>query len=135
MVRAAGLRKLLQQGDVRPPVLPHSKQDLCILPVLTICCYLSENHSSGLNYCQIWLFRERHLNLREGLNEKKTFSFGHCPNFLALFLEVHFWSIKRVYFFKNANVLNFSLFFRLFIYLPPIPTFLQTFFFCESSLK
>ena len=55
--------------------------------------------------------------LREGLNEKKTFSFGHCPNkgggvypcpnFLALFLKVHFWSIKRVYFFKNANVLNF----------------------------
>ena len=29
------------------------------------------------------------------------------PKFLALFLEVHFWSIKRVYFFKNANVLNF----------------------------
>ena len=29
------------------------------------------------------------------------------PEFLALFLEVHFWSIKRVYFFKNANVLNF----------------------------
>ena len=23
------------------------------------------------------------------------------------FQEVHFWSIKRVYFFKNANVLNF----------------------------
>ena len=48
---------------------------------------------------------------------KKPFSFGHCPNngggvypcpnFLALFLEVHFWSIKRVSFFKNANVLNF----------------------------
>ena len=33
-----------------------------------------------------------------------------CPNFLALFLEVHFWSIKRVYFFKNANVLNFNCF-------------------------
>ena len=33
-----------------------------------------------------------------------------CPNFLALFLEVHFWSIKRVYFFKNANTLNFKLF-------------------------
>ena len=31
-----------------------------------------------------------------------------CPNFLALFQEVHFWSIKRVYFFKNANVLNFT---------------------------
>ena len=55
--------------------------------------------------------------LREDINWKKTFSFGHCPNdgggvypcpnFLALFLEVHFWSIKRVYFFKNANVLNF----------------------------
>ena len=29
------------------------------------------------------------------------------PEFLALFQEVHFWSIKRVYFFKNANVLNF----------------------------
>ena len=28
------------------------------------------------------------------------------PEFLALFLEVHFWSIKRVYFFKNSNVLN-----------------------------
>ena len=51
--------------------------------------------------------------------EKKTFSFGHCSNeggrggvypcpiFLAHFQEVHFWSIKRVYFFKNANVLNF----------------------------
>ena len=26
------------------------------------------------------------------------------PEFLALFQEVHFWSIKRVYFFKNANV-------------------------------
>ena len=39
-----------------------------------------------------------------------------CPNFLALFLEVHFWSIKRVYFFKNANVLNFQLFFRLHTY-------------------
>ena len=56
-------------------------------------------------------------SVREDINEKKTFSFGHCPNegggglpmpeFLALFQEVHFWSIKRVYFFKNANVLNF----------------------------
>ena len=51
--------------------------------------------------------------LREDINEKKTFSFGHCPNegggdlpmpeFLALFQEVHFWSIKRVYFFKNVE--------------------------------
>ena len=55
--------------------------------------------------------------LREGVNGKKRFLSGiarmmgegvyPCPNFLALFLEVHFWSIKRVYFFKNANVLNF----------------------------
>ena len=30
-----------------------------------------------------------------------------CPNFLALFEEVQFWLIKRAYFFKNANVLNF----------------------------
>ena len=53
---------------------------------------------------------------REDINRKKTFSFGHCPNeggvypypnFLALFQEVHFGSIKRVYFFKNANELNF----------------------------
>ena len=54
--------------------------------------------------------------LREGLNKKKRFLSGiarmmggvyPCPNFLALFQKVHFWSIKRVYFFKNANVLNF----------------------------
>ena len=58
-----------------------------------------------------WSFQQLRLlvnkSLREGLNEKKKFSFGHCPNdggggatpcpnFLALFLEVHFWSIKRV---------------------------------------
>ena len=56
-------------------------------------------------------------SLREGLNEKKRFLSGIArimgggvcpsPNFLALFLEVHFWSIKTVYFFKNANALNF----------------------------
>ena len=53
---------------------------------------------------------------REDINEKKRFLSGIArirggglpmPEFLALFLEVHFWSIKRVYFFKNANVLNF----------------------------
>ena len=57
------------------------------------------------------------MHLREGVNGKKNVFFRAlpewwggvypCPNFLALFLEVHFWSIKRVYFFKNANVLNF----------------------------
>ena len=55
-------------------------------------------------------------NLGKTSMEKKRFLSGiarmrggvyPCPNFLALFQEVHFWSIKRVYFFKNANVLNF----------------------------
>ena len=47
------------------------------------------------------------LQIREDINGKKTLSLGHCPNegvggiypcpiFLALFQEVHFWSIKRV---------------------------------------
>ena len=38
------------------------------------------------------------------------------PEFFGPFLELHFWSIKRVYFLKNANVLNFKLVFRLHIY-------------------
>ena len=57
-------------------------------------------------------------NLPKGRDQlKKTFFFGGCPNegggglpmpeFFGLFQEVHFWSLKRVYFFKNANVLNF----------------------------
>ena len=59
---------------------------------------------------------QKYINLREDINEKKRFLSGiarmrggdyPCPNFLALFQEVHFWSIKRVYFIKNANVLNF----------------------------
>ena len=67
--------------------------------------------SSGNFELQVFL-------LREGVNWKKNVFFRAlpefwgggvypCPNFLALFLEVHFWSIKRVYFFKNGNVLNF----------------------------
>ena len=66
-------------------------------------------------------FKENFQNINKLLGktsiEKKRFLSGiaqimgggvyPCPNFLALFLEVHFWSIKRVYFFKNANVLNF----------------------------
>ena len=56
------------------------------------------------------------LQLRGDINEKKRFLSGIArrrgglpmPEFLALFQEVRFWSIqKRVYFFKNANVLNF----------------------------
>ena len=53
------------------------------------------------------------LSLGKGSIEKKTFSFElwggglPMPEILALCLEVHFWSIKRVFFFKNANVLNF----------------------------
>ena len=54
--------------------------------------------------------------IREDIKEKNVFIWGiarmrggvyPCPNFLALYQEVHFLSIKRVYFFKNANVLNF----------------------------
>ena len=72
---------------------------------------LLEHHYSAWIHVHCWL--------REDINRKKTFSFGHCPNegggvypcpnFLALFQEVHFWSIKRVYFFKNSNVLKFYL--------------------------
>ena len=35
---------------------------------------------------------------------------GHCPNLLAPFQEMHFWSIKGEPFFQNANNLNFKLF-------------------------
>ena len=58
--------------------------------------------------------------VREGVNGKKTFSFGHCPNdggggggvpmpefFGPLFRSAFLVKKKRVYFFKNANVLNF----------------------------
>ena len=56
--------------------------------------------------------------LGKGSIEKKRFLSGiarilegggvyPCPNFLALFLKVHFRSIQRVYFLKNANVLSF----------------------------
>ena len=38
---------------------------------------------------------------------KKNVFFRAGPNFLAHFQEVHLWSIKRVYFLKNANILNF----------------------------
>ena len=48
---------------------------------------------------------------------KKTFTFGHCPNkgggglpmpeFFGPLLRSAFLVNKRVYFFKNANVLNF----------------------------
>ena len=55
--------------------------------------------------------------------QTKMFSFWHCPkrggscpNLGVLFQGVHFWSIKGVYFFQNANNLNFELVFRLFIW-------------------
>merc|ERR1711873_134872 len=38
------------------------------------------------------------------------------PEFFGPLFRNAFWSIKRVYFFKNANVMNFYLFFRLHIY-------------------
>ena len=67
------------------------------------------------------IYQRRNItHIREGVNGKKRFLSGiarirgggvyPCPKFLALFLEVHILSIKRVYFFKNANVLNFNCF-------------------------
>ena len=70
----------------------------------------------------------RLLTLREDINGKKRFLSG-----IARMRGGHFWSLKRVYFFKNANVLNLELFFRLLTYLPPLPTFLQTFF-CDFQI-
>ena len=79
-------------------------------------------HSDPKGQVIIWMLMldvsdDEIMIIREDINRKNTFSFGHCPNegggvypcpnFLALFQEVHFWSIKRAYFFKNANVLNF----------------------------
>ena len=64
----------------------------------------------------VWLIEMNEMTKGRGQLKKKRFLSGiarimggvyPCPNFLALFLEVHFWSIKGVYFFKNANVLNF----------------------------
>ena len=69
--------------------------------------------------------------IREGLNGKKCFLSGIAqmrgggglpmPEFFGTFSRRAFLvnRKKRVYFFKNANVLNFYLFFMLLIYLPP----------------
>ena len=74
------------------------------------CHKLVTNYKQGPAFAIVNGSSAQTLTLREEVNRKKTFSFGGvypCPNFLALFLEVHFRSIKRVYFFKNADVLNF----------------------------
>ena len=54
-----------------------------------------------------------------------------CPNLMAPFQEVYFWSIKGVYFFQNANVLNFELFLGCFYI--SLPT-THTAFFSKHSL-
>ena len=79
------------------------------------CSFQSSHNQAPRSHPEAISPPKSHEALREGVNGKKTFSFGHCPNdgggvypcpnFLALFQEVHFWSIKRVFFFKN--VLNF----------------------------
>ena len=97
----------------------------CKLARLNLYYFLRSCNPLSMKWCQsmtssMWYLLccvYEKIILGKGSIEKKTFSFGHCPNkgggvypcpiFLALFLEVHFWSIKRVYFFKNANVLNF----------------------------
>ena len=75
-----------------------------------------EKRDVDKNMHNVYVRRNNFLSLRKGLNEKKRFLSGiarmrggvyPCLNFLALFQEVHFWSIKGVYFFKNANLLNF----------------------------
>ena len=61
--------------------------------------------------------------LRDALLRKRMSSFVFCPNeggralpnFFGPF-QVHFWSIKGVYFLQNANNWNLKLFFRLYIY-------------------
>ena len=77
-----------------------------------MCLPVLRNYANTIN-------KDSKMCLGKASNEKKRFLSGiarmmgggvpmvPCPNFLALFLEVHFWSIKRVYFFKNANVVNF----------------------------
>ena len=71
-------------------------------------------------------------HLREDINRKETFSFAHCPIYEGrstharsvwpFFKKVHNSSFKGVVFFKNVDVLNFELLFRLFIHRPPILT-------------
>ena len=61
-------------------------------------------------------------HLSEGFPKKSCCSFGFCPNeggralpkFFVTFSEMHFWSIKGVYFLQNANNLSFKLFFMLY---------------------
>ena len=63
--------------------------------------------------------------------EAERFWIPSLPNNSALGM------IIRVFFFQNAKIFNFELFFSfLYISIPsPHPTFLQTFSFCESYLK
>ena len=62
-------------------------------------------------FAKLWMGCRKQF--REDLNKIKHLISGIVQKvgggaaFLALFQEVLFWSIKRVYFFKNANVLNF----------------------------
>ena len=66
--------------------------------------------------CNEFLFLNYPFNLGKRSIENQRFLSGIArirggglpmPEFFGPFQEVHFWSLKRVYFFKNANVLNF----------------------------
>ena len=73
------------------------------------------------------------VKVREDIKKKVLCSFGHCPNWqggggvwpCSIFLAfLHSWSRKVVYFFQDANVLNFVVYISLTSPHPKI--------FCES---
>ena len=59
--------------------------------------------------CHKWRLPEKNAFFR-ALPEWMEGGGGLFNFFLASFKEVHFWSIKWVYFFQNTNILNFRLF-------------------------
>ena len=70
--------------------------------------------------CSSSPFMKKIVSVREGVNWKKNVFFRAlpewwggvypCPNFLALFLEVHFWSIKESISSKMAMYWTFNCF-------------------------
>ena len=69
-------------------------------------------------------------HLGEDINEKKTLSFGHCPNegggstnaqFFWLFSRSAFLVNKKSLFLQKCQCIELLTVFRLLIYLPPLP--------------
>ena len=75
------------------------------------------NAKRSIGFCQFYSLHyhvhSAFVVLREGILRKNCCSFGFCPNegvgggpcpiFFGTFSKAHFWSIKGVYFFQNAN--------------------------------